>query len=349
MQTALLALLLACTGDPPGVEPDPDDEPCTIADVDLVEVFHHVIDGEADACDIDAFTEFVDARTAASGPWKQDVRMAWSEDAVLFTPLDGVVVETAAVPEIVLHDGRYWLYHVDGRYDHAVELAREGSTWMQTHGVPGLGALSLAVSDDGRTFTKVEEFEVIGVVRGMVVDPDVVRQPDGTWRMYYVGMTAAEYLTGATWEYPEEHEVYWASSPDLVHWTQEGALFRGPFADPSVSCSEGDQCIMASFGLQWSRSTNGGTEWAHEGEWGVDGFAPEITRFVDGSRRMFFNTRALGADLLSFDEDEEGVWEFNDTVVMPDLYGEAVTLAPAQPSGWWMWFHTFKDPDDQPF
>ncbi len=346
----LLFPLVACT------DPKPDtgetaDTTCGIADVDLVAVFDRAFAGTADDCDVEALTAFVDERTEDHGPWKQEIRLAFSEDAQTFEPVDGVVIPQAAVPEVVLDDnGRYWLYFVDGRFEDLVTHAATGSTWMASRGVPGLGALGLAVSEDGgATFTPVEDFGVEGIVRGMVVDPDVVRQPDGTWRMYYVGMTAEEYLTQATWVYPESHEVYWASSTDLVHWRQEGSVLRGPYADPTVSCGENDNCMMASFGLEWSRSSDGGTTFTHDGYWGVDGFAPEFVRFEDGSRRLFFNSRQTGAAIQSFLEDEDGIWNLEDGERLEGTYGEAVTLARARPTGWYMWFHTFSDPDDLPF
>jgi hypothetical protein len=341
VRTLSLVLLAACTGDKPTPSiPDV----CATEDLDRVAMIEHVIDGTATDCEAEGFAAFVEERKADNGPWKQDIRMAFSEDASTFTALDGVVLETAAVPEVVqTEDGKYWMFYVDGRYDRALELAEERSTWMVTHGVPGLGALGLATSNDGRTFTPVDEFMVEGLVRGMVVDPDVVRQPDGTWRMYYVGMTPEEYLNSATWTYPESHEVYWADSPDLVHWTQRGSAVRGPYADPSVFCTEGDKCVMASFGLEWGRSTDGGVSFVQDGAWGVDGFAPEFVRFEDGSARLFYNSAAVGAPVHSFILTEGDIWEADGGERMPDSYGEAVTLARAAPTGWYMWYHVFKD------
>ncbi len=362
MRTPLLTLLIACTGavskpvdhvdsggdsgGDSGTDSGTDSGPlpCTLDDVDPVGMLEHVIAGTASDCEVEAFTDFAAARTVDIGPWKQDIRMAHSADALNFTALDGVVIESAAVPEVVVGpDGRTFLFHVDGRFDHAVALAEARSPWMTTHGVPGLGALALSVSEDGRTFTPVDDFAVEGLVQGMIVDPEVVRQPDGSWRMYYVGMTASEYLTTATWEYPESHEVFWASSTDLVHWRQEGSAVRGPFADPTVYCSEGDRCVMASFGLEWSRSTDGGATFTHDGSWGLDGFAPEFMRFEDGTSRLYFNSGAKGAAIQSFRLNEELIWELEEGARMPETYGEAVTLAPAASGGWNMWFHVFKD------
>jgi hypothetical protein len=348
-----LALPLGCTAPTDaGKSDDPADTgagACTLADVDEVGMFLHAIDGGASDCEREAIADFAESARALPGPWRQEIRLAYSEDAQEFTAVDGTVLEHAAVPEILrTDDGKYLLYYVDGDLDRLVSIADEGSAWMTTHGIPGIGALAMATSDDGIHFERVEDFAIDALVRGMVVDPDVVAQPDGTWRMYYVGMTVQDLFTTQTWEYPEAHDVYWASSTDLVHWHQEAMVVSGPFADPSVFCSADDACVMASFGLEWSRSTDGGVTFTHEGPWGVDGFAPEFVRFEDGSARMFFNSRALGASLQSFYAADGETWSLEEGERMPGTYGEAVTLTRTDPSGWNLYFHTFTDPDDIP-
>lgn len=337
--------LLACNGDAP-IDLYADDTaraPCTTADVDFPTAFENVIYGLATDCEVEAVTDFSRVRSEDMGPWKQDIKVAFSEDAQTFTPLDEFAVETGGVPEVVIDaNERYWMFYVDGSWEHMVELAEARSTWMLTHGVPGLGALRARVSDDGRTWEDVEDFGVEGIVQGMVVDPDVVRQPDGTWRMYYVGLPIRLYLTEATWIYPEAHSVFWASSEDLVHWTQQGEVVVGPYADPSVFCHPDDRCVMASFGLQWGRSTDGGLTFTHEGAWDVAGFAPEFVQFEDGSVRMFLNSMERGAPIVSMYAPDGETFGGEEGFRMPDAYGEAVTLARARPTGWYMWYHTFK-------
>lgn len=310
----------------------------------LTLAFEHAIDGVASDCEIERIEAYVESRAGEVGPWIQDVRVATSADGFTFTPVEGVIAETAAVPEVVVDDaGNYHLFYVDGALDSVVPLARAGSTWMATHGIPGIGALRKRVSADGLTWVEDDGFEVTGVTRGMVVDPDVVRQPDGTWRMYYVGMTLPELLETMDWSYPEAHTVYWATSDDLVHWVQQGPAVTGPFADPSVLCREGDVCVMASFGLEWSRSTDGGVTFTHDGHWGVDGFAPEIVRMEDGSNRIFYNSMSVGAPLHSLHAADGTTFVAEEGERMPGTYGEAPTLARARPTGWFMWFHAFKD------
>lgn len=343
----MLLLLLACTGDKTPIS----GAPCGEDDVDVTEMLLAAIAGTADACQKQALQDYTDGRAADEhGPWEQDIHVALSDDGVTFTEIAGAVaVETAAVPEVVHADGRYWLFHVNGSFDRLNELAAEDSTWMRTHGIPGIGALGLAVSDDGLSFVDVPEFEVQGLVEGMVVDPDVVRLPDGSWRLYYLGLTVEEYVEYAEWQEGEQHEVYSAVSTDLIHWTQEGVVFRGPYADPSVLCfDDGLTCVMASFGLDWSRSGDGGLHFQYEGPWEVDGFAPELVPLVDGTIRAFYNDKDLGAALRSLHSLDGSTW-IPEVGVRMETYGEAVTLAGGPEVGWRMYFHTFKDLDDLPF
>ncbi|MFN7145143.1 MAG: hypothetical protein ACK4YP_15305 [Myxococcota bacterium] len=354
----LLTTLLACTDAPPGDKPDGDTAPdtgdtaapeCDPETINLSLAFEAAIDGRADPCQIDAMAAFLEIRKADVGPWNQEIRVAFSEDTETFEEVEGAVISTAAVPEVLVGpDGRYYLYYVDGDFDRAIAEARAGTTWMATHGIPGLGALNLAVSDNGVDFELVPEFQIEGVVRGMVVDPDVVLQPDGSWRMYYVGMSIPEYLEVATWEYPEAHDVFYATSDDLVHWKQQGVVVRGPYADPSVLCRTDDTCVMASFGVEWGRSTDGGLTFTHEGDWGVGGFAPEFLRMEDQSVRLFFNSAAQGAAVLSMYAIDGETFVLEPGERLPDHYGEAVTLARVNPEGWNMYYHTFKDGFEPP-
>ncbi|MFZ5478131.1 MAG: hypothetical protein ACOZNI_15290 [Myxococcota bacterium] len=349
------ALLLGCGGDDPHPWVDDsgvadDTAPDCPAPPDLVAAFGAAIEGEADACDRAALAEWVAAKKEEHGPWNQDVRRATSSDGDTFEAIDDVnVLATAGVPEAVIgDDGRTYLFHVVGDIDRIEALAEAGDPWMATHGVPGLGALGLAVSDDGVTFEEVEEFEVEGLTAGMVVDPDVTRAPDGTWRLWYVAMTMQEYLERYTWEEGEEHDVWVAESTDLVRWVQRPEpVVHGPYADPSVWCFDEANCAMSSFGLDWSESTDGGETFTYAGTWETPGFAPEFTELSDGAVRLYYNSKDRGAPLRSYRHEPGGAWEPEDGVRM-ETYGEAVTIVPAPEGGWNLYYHTFKDADDIP-
>jgi len=352
--STLLVLLLApgCRDAPPEpAEPPvsaPADAPareCVPEAVRKDVLFDRLLRGQLDACHAQALDRYIQARGEENGPWKQELRVARSADGQHFEAVDGALLSKAAVPEVVLHEGRYYLFHVDGDLDHMRSWVAESPERLHRQGVPGLGALALAVSDDGLTFRQEPSFEVVGLVRGMAVDPDVVRLPDGRWRMYYLGVPHQEYVEGA-WDEGTPHKVFTAVSDDLIRWTQEGLAVEGPYADPSVVC-EGEVCEMLSFGLDRATSDDGGATFTFQGPLQIPGFAPDAMRLPDGSVRFVYNEKSPGAPLRSL-VDDGGGWRREPGERMPATYGEAPSFARAPGGGWLMYFHTFTDPSAIP-
>lgn len=363
---ALLLSLLVGTGACTDRDPDPSpasemaeaaqlDAHCDPSSLNLTAVFDHVLHGRYSACELRALEAFAQRRARENGPWRQEIRVARSADGLSFAPVEGPpIVKQAGVPEVHRGPtGRYYLYYVDGSLDHLVEQASRDPRWFLTHGLPGLGALRLAVSDDGIHFEEEPAFEVQGIVPGMVVDPEVMRMSDGTWRMYYVGMPFLEYLERATWAEGEPHEVFYATSTDLVHWEQQGMALRGPYADPAVHCREDDSCLMLSFGLDWSTSVNGGTSFTHHGSWGPPGFAPDFLALPEGRTRLFYNDKRVTAPVRSMISEDGRNWEPEEGRRLPG-YGEAVSVVKRAAgkggeNGFLMYFHGFSNEEDVPY
>lgn len=349
MSLTLLALVLAaCTSPPQTAAP----QPCTQEERDPRLNFEHIIDGKATPCDLAAYEAFLDSRQQVSGPWIQDVRIARSSDGLRFVEIPHTqAVRSAGVPEAVLgRDGRIYLYTVDGDLDRARKLAASGSSWFSAHGLVGHGALRLAVSDDGLSFQDVEEFGIVGGVRGMLVDPDVVALPDGRWRMYYVGVPVPELVDEATWQPGAKHHVFSAISSDLVRWEQEGLVVHGPYADPTVHCQADGRCLMLSFGIDHATSTDGGRSFDFLGEWGASGFAPELVALADGRLRVFWNDSAKGATIRSRISADGGLsWTEEEGQRLVDLYGEAPTVVQLADGSWLMYYHRFKPGEERRF
>lgn len=353
------ALLAACSTPPtlpddgkPVVWTPAVQAPCQPERVNLTAAFDHVLAGVATPCELDAISLFADRRRAGHGPWRQDLRMAVSPDGLTFQEVEGLTLATsAAVPEAVRGpDGRVYLFYVDGDLDHLVDKARTDSAWLKRHGLPGLGALKLLVSDDGRSFSEVPDFGIEGLVGGMVVDPDVVALPDGTWRLYYVGMPVMEYLEKATWDKEERHEVYLATSTDLVHWVQQGPALRGPFADPCVLCDfSTNGCTMFSFGLDWSESEDGGRSFRFRDQWGPPGFAPDVVDTGDGGIRLYYNDMAAQAPIRSLRSPDRQSWIEEPGVRLPDAYGEAPSVVRTADGSWLMYYHALREGDERPW
>jgi hypothetical protein len=331
-----LALSLAACGGPPCLEPP------------AQQVLARVLEGSLQACERSALESFVARRQATTGPWRQELHLATSEDGLAFRDEGSLGITRAAVPEVVVGpDGRYYLFHVDGDIEQLLRTDPDASAYFRAHGLPGVGALSLSVSEDGRHFEPVPDFSVEGIVLGMVVDPDVIRLPDGSWRLYYIGMPIQRYGDGS-WAEGAAHEVFYAHSTDLVHWAQAGRAVEGPFADPTVWCGPAGHCEMLSFGLDRSTSEDGGQIFAFQGPLGVSGFAPELVPLEPQGLRVYYNDKLGGAPVRSRRSIDGATWEAEEGERLAGTYGEAPTLARLPDGRWAMYFHTFTSAADLP-
>lgn len=333
-------LLAACTPEVADTAAD-----CDLATVPGPIALENVISGTASDCEVAFYLDMLDERGENEGPWFEDMFVTHTADALSIdveaaTPL----MTSAAVPEIVRgDDGRYYLFYGEGDLDLGRQVAASGSDWFSTHGLIGYGALGLAVSDDGVTFEPVEEFEVVEIVRGMVVDPDVVRLPDGSYRMYYVGVPVPELVEADAWADGAAHTIFSATSADLIHWVQEGEAVTGPNADPSVFCFSADNCIMASTGIDWSASADGGQTFAFTASEEPFGFAPEFFLLPDGGLRMFYNSRTSGGALMSMLSYDGGQHWTDEGERVGVQQVEAVSLAPAPQGGWLVYYHYWQE------
>lgn len=307
------------------------------------DVFARAFAGTMQTCDAEAIEAWNEVPKAEpSAPWNEHINVATSTDFATFTDSGVHVVDHAGVPEIVQDGGKIWLYYVDGDVDAFLGYAEDDPEYLQTHGWVGLGAFALMSSTDGTTFEPEPDFAIEGLVQGEVVDPDITRLPDGTWRMVYVGFDVETAVTPGLWDDDMPHDVYVATSTDLVHWTQEpDPLLSGPYADPTVTCDEAGICTMVSFGLDYSISEDGGWTWDFQNANLPFGFGPEFVETGDGLR-MAYNSREYGAK-LHVAAMTDGVWTDETTDLLPDTYGEAPSFARTDDGSWLMYTHDLAD------
>lgn len=317
---------------------------CQPEGAELAMALEAIVDGRADGCQTDAYVRMLDERQERQGPWLQDVWVAPSADGATFERSQArLLIDGAAVPEIVDGpDGRLFLYSVLGDLARGRREASAGSPWFQTHGLVGWGALQLHVSDDGETWREEPAFRVDGLMRGMVVDPEVVQQPDGTWRLYYVGIQLKRLLIPETHEGGGEPRVFAAESRDLVHWRQLGEVANGPSADPVIHCGPGQRCLMVSSGLQWWTSNDGGQRFRPGDGPALEGFAPELVSLPDGRLRLLYNTKELGGPLHARISSDGGATWQDEGQVLPPRQAEAVSVLARSTGDHRIFFHDWK-------
>jgi hypothetical protein len=329
-------LLLTATGCQP--EPEPT---CDLSRIDLHRTLVAVFEGETTACELYAYESFVDHQVAADrGPWSSEVRSVWSQDGMDFE-LDSITVllSSAGVPEVRLHQGVYHLFYLDGDPERAKALARQGSDWFSAHGLGPFGSMRLAISTDGVHFEPEEEFGIEGLEPSWIADPEVIRLPDGRWRLYFLSVPLTEAANPEYWIEGTPHSIRYAESDDLIHWQERGEAAFGPFADPTVQCDDQQRCRMYSYGLDHSSSTDGGLSFEYHGPHEIRGFAPDFHQAEGDPLRLFVSSAAYGAPLQSFSHLEDERWIAEEGERLPIFTAEAPTLTAAPGGGWLMLYH----------
>lgn len=307
-----------------------------------------IIAGTANDCETDWYTEDLVTRSTCEGPWFEETFVSWTPDGETFDVSNAVPIFTssAVIDAIIGPDGRYYIVYGEGDLQVGIDEAEAHSDWFATHGLSGYGAINGAVSDDGVTFEKLDDFEVQGIVQGMVVDPDVIELPDGRYRMYYVATPVPVLVQPGSWDDGVAHEAFYAESDDLIHWTQIGSAVEGPNADPSVWCREDGYCRMAATGIDWATSEDGGETWTFEYAQDPFGFAPEFEQLDDGRVRLYYNSKVEGgAEESAVSTDGGETFTYEREVVPPNTV-EAISLlpAPASVGGYYLYYHFWQSP-----
>lgn len=306
--------------------------------------YEHIISGETDGCERAYYTSILDERSTGAGPWLENLFVVYTPDGLDFDFTQRVALYTSgAVPECVRgDDGRYYLFFGEGSLDRAHEIVDTQSDWQINHGLLGWGALDMAVSDDGINFERVDGWGINGLVHGLVVDPDIIRLPDGTWRMYYVATPVPELVQPGAWADGVDHDLYYAESADLITWEQIGLAVVGPNADPTAHCTDAT-CIVASTGVDWSTSTDGGATFTFEEGEDPFGFAPKFFDTPDGRLRLYYNSRVKGGALDAWISDDDGATFTEEGQIVADRTVEAVSLCPTDDGGYYMYYHYWAD------
>jgi hypothetical protein len=163
---------------------------------------------------------------AQSGPYQHQIHSATSPDGLNWTRDGGVRLDHASVPCALAESHRVFLYYVD---------ADRG---------PGLPeSVGCAVSSNGLDFVK-QPFALSGLPTFKAVDPSILKDANGVFRLYYFGSNAG----GDPGSETNAHEIHLATSTDGVQFTEWGTVFAWPgLVDPDVF-TYGTNWFMYVFG-----------------------------------------------------------------------------------------------------
>jgi hypothetical protein len=229
------------------VEPGPDcsDNPWPIETPWNV-LAHRLTHGraeEADVAELEALWAYMQDNNHL-GPAGERLRGPFVD---LAPPETHAQLEGISVPEAVAGpDGDLWLVYVDGDVEGAVEMAREGRPMPL--GVLGFVGLGVARSSDGLSWDRQElTVDWAGSQPlAAVVDPDVQRLADGSYRLYALAFHASQMCADADdpYSYPSPHEAVTFVSTDLLRWDYEGVVWStGIGTDPGTWCA-GQTCWL---------------------------------------------------------------------------------------------------------
>jgi hypothetical protein len=149
------------------------------------------------------------------GLWGHAVGSATSEDGLNWVREEGVRIAAASVPAAIA-DGaeRVLLYYV------------------QPPSEPGKPeTVACAVSTDGFIFRPEASFRIEGLSTLKAVDPSIVRDEEGRFRLYYL----ASDHPGDPAQGPNPHAIHLALSDDGIRFREVGPVFEYPdLVDPDV-------------------------------------------------------------------------------------------------------------------
>jgi len=231
------------------------------------------------------------------------VQWAHSTDGVTFTVDDTVLLKKVSVPDAVIGpNGKVWVYFVNGN--------------------PGQHAVFVAEQQDDGTLETFDCIRIDGAIRPNAVDPDVVRMPDGRYRLFFF----EGWFVGDV-KPQNEHPFYSAISDDGIHFTQELKILETTSGgtDPTATfLDDGTWLLGVTTGEEvvLAKGTDGGVFWPTDVTF--PGGIPEIASFDDGTIRMYVSGK--DGKLIHKSMDGGETWEEEGTFNIPGADPSLVKL-----------------------
>lgn len=257
------------------------------------------------------------------GPWVHRVLSATSTDGLTFTRDEGVRWAHASVPCVVADGDRLLLYAVD---------ADRGPGQPESANV--------SVSTDGLRFEK-QTLVVEGMTSRKALDPCVVRDPAGGFRLYYLGADA----DGDPARAAGDHAIHVARSEDGVRFREVGvALARPALVDPDVFFFGGTWfCHVFGRGRTELATSKDGLTFAYERDLDLDGFGTVAPVLLDDGRLRLYafeQRKPAGNAFVSFVSTDGRTWTREEGVRLQGADDEQVTdpYVVRWKGGWRMYF-----------
>lgn len=174
--------------------------------------------------------------------------------------------------------------------DAAIAQTRRGMYYVS--GKPGQHGIWFTEQSWDGSWQRGSRVLLNGVFDGDAVDPEILPQPNGSYRMYYY----KGYFVTPPPPNPGLNKIFLAESTDALSYTVIGEAFAYQnIFDPSVvKLPNGDylmactQSVGTAVNTVLAKSTNGGITFSYQSTLNNTG-VPELFVLNDGSVRLFYN------------------------------------------------------------
>ena len=239
------------------------------------------------------------------GPYFHRICSASSADGLTWKRDDGIRLEHCSVPCAVAAGDKVFLYYVD---------ADRGPGQWESAGS--------AVSTDGVKFEK-QPFAIEGMPSAKALDPCVMRDADGTFRLYYYACEGRPDEQG-------KHNIRLALSSDGIRFKDAGLAFaRERLVDPDVFAYKGTWFMYVfGDGNTLIVTSQDGRAFTYKQELGLAGYGTTAPMLLeDGRLRLYaFEQRVpRGNGVLSFVSQDGVNWTREDGVRLRAAEGEQIT------------------------
>ena len=233
---------------------------------------------------------------------------AFSSDAFNFTPENVLLLDHASVPDAVVGpDGETWVYYVNG------EAAQHG-IWAARQNAAG-------------EWEAIDCVRIDGQFNGNAVDPDIVRLPDGRYRLFFY----EGFFTTPVPQDAGDHPIFSAISGDGLNFTLEQQLVAlEDVTDPSaVRLPDGSWLLaLPQKGETLVLPSADGFNFDPAGIVRLSpGGIPELAALPDGRVRLFY---AIGGGIGSYISSDNGqTWQAESGLRINKPVGEEIAADPS--------------------
>jgi len=219
--------------------------------------------------------------------------------------------------------------------------SRKGMYYVS--GKPGQHGMWFSEQGAGGSWPRGNKVMLNGVFDGDAVDPEILPQANGSYRMYYF----KGYFVTPPPTNPGLNKIYLAESTDALQYNVIGEAFAYQnIFDPSVVVLNNGDYLMActqsvgnAVNTVLAKSTNGGITFTYQSTLQNTG-VPELYVLNDGSVRLFYNS--IGGIVSQKSTDNGSTWQVEPGFRLSAMgFAGDPSVVKIDQNTWWLWVKGF--------